>query len=107
MLLVVAGLVIFFVARPMLSGAGGGGQSIPMLATLSPGSAGYGGAAPALADARGGQLALGEPSALEERIDIARIEGQVKLSSVKKVSEFVDRHPEESVSILRSWLHES
>ena len=39
-------------------------------------------------------------------IDIARIEGQVRASSVKKVSEFVDRHPEESVSILRSWLHE-
>jgi flagellar M-ring protein FliF len=26
---------------------------------------------------------------------------------VKKVAEFVEKHPEESVSILRSWLHET
>jgi flagellar M-ring protein FliF len=30
----------------------------------------------------------------------------VKASSVKRVSEFVDNHPDESVSILRTWLHE-
>jgi flagellar M-ring protein FliF len=31
----------------------------------------------------------------------------VKASSIKRISEFVDKHPEESVSILRNWLHES
>jgi flagellar M-ring protein FliF len=44
---------------------------------------------------------------MDQRIDIAKIEGQVKASSIKQVSEFVEKHPEESVSILRSWLHES
>jgi flagellar M-ring protein FliF len=44
---------------------------------------------------------------MEQRLDIARIEGQVKASSVKRVSEFVEKHPDESVAILRSWLHES
>ena len=44
---------------------------------------------------------------IDQKIDIARIEGQVKASSIKRVSEFVDKHPEESVSILRGWLHES
>jgi flagellar M-ring protein FliF len=44
---------------------------------------------------------------MEQRIDIAKIEGQVKASSVKRVAEFVDHHPDESVSILRSWLHET
>jgi flagellar M-ring protein FliF len=29
------------------------------------------------------------------------------MSSVKSVAEFVEKHPEESVSILRSWLHEA
>ena len=43
----------------------------------------------------------------DPRLDMARIEGQVKVSSVKRISEFVDKHPDESVSILRSWLHES
>jgi flagellar M-ring protein FliF len=44
---------------------------------------------------------------IEQRIDIARIEGQVKASSVKRVSDFVDSHPEASVSLLRTWLHDS
>jgi flagellar M-ring protein FliF len=51
-------------------------------------------------------LALPGPD-IEQKIDIARIEGQVKASSIRRVSEFVDKHPEESVSILRSWLHET
>jgi len=59
--------------------------------------------------ATGQQMALPAPGSdgLEAKIDIARIEGQVKASSVKRVAEFVDKHPEESVSIIRSWLHES
>lgn len=40
-------------------------------------------------------------------IDIAQIEGQVRESSVRKVGEIVQNHPEESLSILRSWLHET
>ena len=44
---------------------------------------------------------------LEQKIDIARIEGQVKASSIRRVSEFVEKHPEESVSIIRTWLHET
>jgi flagellar M-ring protein FliF len=43
---------------------------------------------------------------LNEGIDIAKIEGQVRASSVKKVADFVEKHPDESVSILRAWLHE-
>ena len=57
-------------------------------------------------DQAGQALALPGPD-IEQKLDIARIEGQVKASSVKRVAEFVDKHPEESVSILRSWLHES
>jgi flagellar M-ring protein FliF len=59
--------------------------------------------------ATGQQIALPAPGneILEQKIDIARIEGQVKASSVKRVSEFVDKHPEESVSIIRTWLHET
>ena len=53
----------------------------------------------------GGQLQLPQ-SEMEQRLDIARIEGQVKASSVKKVADFVEKHPEESTSILRTWVHE-
>jgi flagellar M-ring protein FliF len=50
---------------------------------------------------------LAAPSDMDQRLDIARIEGQVKASSIKKVADFVDSHPEESTAILRSWVHES
>ena len=42
---------------------------------------------------------------LEELIDIDRVEGRVKASSVKKVGEIVDKHPEEALSIIRTWLY--
>jgi flagellar M-ring protein FliF len=76
--------------RPQLAGA---------LAGVGAGAAGGG---------VGASLALEGPDGvvLNEGIDIARIEGQVRASSVKKVADFVDKHPDESVSILRSWLHE-
>ena len=53
-----------------------------------------------------GMPQLAGPSDMEHRLDIARIEGQVKASSVKKVADFVEKHPDESTSILRSWVHE-
>ena len=42
----------------------------------------------------------------EELIDIDRVEGRVKASSVKKVGEIVEKHPEEALSILRSWMYQ-
>ncbi len=106
-LLVMAGLVIFFVVRPLLATAGGGG----MMMLAGPGGAramiqGPGGEM-VPAPVAGGMTSGALPSAAESRIDIAKIEGQVKASSVKAVSEFVEAHPDESISILRAWLHEA
>jgi flagellar M-ring protein FliF len=42
----------------------------------------------------------------ESMIDISRIEGQVRESSIRKVGEVVQAHPEEALAILRSWLHQ-
>ena len=85
---------------PMLAGAGGATRVVTtpdgqqMQITVDP--------------ATGQQMALPAPvnEGLEAKIDIARIEGQVKASSVKRVAEFVDKHPDESVAIIRGWLHE-
>jgi flagellar M-ring protein FliF len=38
-------------------------------------------------------------------INIDHIEGMVNQSSTKKIAELVDRHPEEAVSIIRSWMY--
>jgi flagellar M-ring protein FliF len=102
----VAGMIVFFVLKPMLkvSAGGGGSPFVTALATSPVG--GGGGGALGFDGGAGGQLALPGPDN-DVRLDIARIEGQVKASSVKRVSEFVERHPDESVAILRSWLHDA
>ncbi|HEX3501861.1 MAG TPA: flagellar basal-body MS-ring/collar protein FliF [Xanthobacteraceae bacterium] len=48
----------------------------------------------------------GEPSVAAKMIDIAQIQGQVHAQSVKKVGELADKNPEETVAIIRHWLHE-
>ena len=40
-------------------------------------------------------------------IDIAQVQGQVHAQSVQKVGELADKNPNETVSIIRSWLHET
>jgi flagellar M-ring protein FliF len=111
---IVAILMMLFIVRPLLRGAVGGGGPMAML-TGGPGATRVvtnadGQQMQITVDpATGQQIALpapGNPN-LEQKIDIARIEGQVSASSVKRVSEFVDKHPDESVSIIRTWLHES
>jgi len=98
-MVLVAALIIFFVVKPMLTVAGSGeGMG---------GGSGMSGMSGGGALAGPGQvLSIAAPND-ELGIDIARIEGQVRASSVKKVAEFVEKHPDESVSILRSWLHET
>ena len=112
-LLVTGLLLIFFVLRPLLKTASSGGGAV-----VGPGGqlvmAGPGGGMAALQGSGGGnagmlpgpQGQLAGPSDMEQRLDIARIEGQVKASSVRKVADFVEKHPEESTSIIRSWVHE-
>jgi len=47
-----------------------------------------------------------EDDSFEELIDIDRVEGRVKASSVKKVGEIVDKHPEEALAIIRNWMYQ-
>ena len=39
-------------------------------------------------------------------IDIAQVQGQVHAQSVQKVGELAEKNPHETVSIIRTWLHE-
>jgi len=106
-------LLLFFGLRPLLKSLGqpgGMGQPMSLLAGSSGARAPMAGDVSQLQmsiDPNTGEMLALPASEMDQRIDIARIEGQVKASSVKRVSEFVDNHPEESVSILRSWLHET
>lgn len=91
-LVLLAGLILLVVVRPILNRAleasRAGAASAPALPVLEAGAA-----APAL------------PSAEPEMIDIDRVEGQVKASILRTVGDIVDKHPEESLAIVRGWLH--
>jgi flagellar M-ring protein FliF len=109
-LAIVALLVIMLVVRPIISRAFEVSQSAAQAASermLADQAAG----APALA----GPGAMGVPAPsddgddeeqFEELIDIDRVEGRVKASSVKKVGEIVEKHPEEAISIIRAWMYQ-
>ena len=47
------------------------------------------------------------PNQTAKMIDIAQVQGQVHAQSVQRVGELVDKNPNETVSIIRTWLHES
>ena len=64
-------------------------------------AAGAGGGLPAAAAA-----AHGGAQELENMININQIEGQVRASSLKKISEIVEQNPEEVVGLLRNWIYQ-
>lgn len=52
-----------------------------------------------------------EPAGLEDEenegmIDVQKVQGKVKASSVKKVEDIVENYPTETVSVIRSWMTE-
>jgi flagellar M-ring protein FliF len=111
-LAIVAIMILIFAVRPFLKSMMSQGSNQQALGapvatrmvTLSDGST-----QEVIIDQSGEPIAISGPAGadIDQRIDIAKIEGQVKASSIKRVSEFVDKHPDESVAILRTWLHES
>lgn len=105
---VVGILTLLFVLRPMalrlvaagpeLAAAGGGGAASPE-ALL--GGAGVEGGVPAVATTGGTPLLEDE-----QMMTFANIEGQIRASSIRKVSELAEKHPEETVAIIRNWMAE-
>jgi flagellar M-ring protein FliF len=107
-------LVVLLVVRPILR------KILDTAGTVSPDqqallSGGSGAGATAQLPAPGGGGALGRDleaegaaaeSEIERMIDISRVEGRVKASSLRKVGEIVDKHPDEAVAILRNWMYQ-
>jgi flagellar M-ring protein FliF len=115
---VVAVLFILLVVRPLLmrvlensaaaasaeasgllpgQAAGQGAPALPAPAGLNPQLPGVSGAVVPAA-ARGKEI--------EQMIDIGQVEGRVAASSIKKIGEIVEKHPEEAVAIVRSWMYQ-
>ncbi len=108
-------LIGLFVGRPLIRSMFAGTSVAPVgpvgvaqLGAPQPmGQLAAPGAAPAqLADGSAPSAAALPPPPSGAMIDISRIEGQVRESSIRKVGEVVDAHPEEALAILRTWLHQ-
>lgn len=80
--------------RPALAGPDG----MPMLTDESGGAYAAGGGGGNAFARQGGQSE-------ESLIDMSQVEGRVKSSSIKKVSEIVTNHPTETVSVIRNWMN--
>jgi flagellar M-ring protein FliF len=37
-------------------------------------------------------------------ITVAQIEGQMRASSMRRVAQLVERHPDETLAIMRNWM---
>lgn len=104
---IVAILFLLLVLRPLIGRAieSMQGQVGPDGRRLLPGESGVpqlAGPAPPPAVQLGGE----EEVIADELIDIDKVEGRVKASSIRKIGEIVDKHPEEALSIIRSWLYQ-
>lgn len=75
--------------------AGPDGQALPGAAELE--MLESGGTLPTMAD---------QEESRRSGINIDRVDGRVRESSVKKIGEIVDKHPEESISIIRNWIYQ-
>jgi len=97
LLLVVRPLVrrIITPDKPMIAATGGDGLALPA------GTADAG--VPQITDETPIQA---KPSATSKMIDIAQVQGQVHAQSVQKVGDLAERNPNETVAIVRQWLHE-
>ena len=105
-------VILLFVVRPMV------GRMLPSPALALAGVGPDGQAL--LTDQSAAQLALAGPagaaqnalsptsslaSEIEQMIDLNQVEGQIRASSLKKISEIVEKHPEAAVNILRGWMY--
>lgn len=44
---------------------------------------------------------------LDELVNLNKVDGRVKVSSLKKLNDIIEKNPETAVSIIRSWLYSS
>jgi len=100
-LIIIVLLVIMLVIRPLLSRvmestAEAKAMTDQLLADHTVGT-------PALAGPAG---ELPEDEQFEELIDIDRVEGRVKASSIQKIGDIVDKNPDGALNIVRDWMYQ-
>jgi len=123
---VVATLVLLLVVRPLLgrllampsvapsnaalAGMGGDGQfALPPGAAAAlaiPGPVGGDPGIPGLPTPQSASEAAAIAAEIDQMIDLNQVEGRVRASSIRKISDLVDQHPEQAVNLIRQWVYQ-
>jgi flagellar M-ring protein FliF len=100
-------LVLLLVLRPMV-------LRITALRPVLPGVDGFAALAvaanaPFLAPGAIGMAAIAGPDGVplledDSLVSIAQVEGQMRASSLRRISKLVEKHPEETLSVMRGWM---
>lgn len=88
------GRLVTAATRPQVALAGAGGAAA--IAGGAPGAQAMSGEA--------GKAALPPAAEGEAMVSIAMVEGQMRASSISRMQELVERHPEEALSVVRRWM---
>ncbi len=100
----VAMIGIFAVLRPMALRLSAVALAPAKILALS-GTGGAEGSPALLAVSQGTDLVtLGAPADDLTMIDLLNVQGQLRASSIRRVAEFVEKNPEQSLSIVRGWM---
>jgi flagellar M-ring protein FliF len=101
---ILSALVVLFVVRPLVSRIIAPDDRA-LVRREQPALAGASALAPDAAAAADEPIPS-LPSKTAKMIDIAQVKGQVHAQSIHKVGELADQNPQETVSIIRHWLHD-
>jgi flagellar M-ring protein FliF len=96
------------VAQPGLALAGPAGAALPPGAAAAlaiPGPPGSTAALPGMSAADGMLEADNMAEEIDQMIDINQVEGRVRASSLKRISDLVNQHPEQAMNIMRGWMN--
>jgi flagellar M-ring protein FliF len=96
------GQPVLLTDQSRIAGALAGPGGVPMTAAGVPAASG-GVPAPA---GRAGGGAGSDLDTIDTMLDIAQVDGRVQASSIRKIGDIIDKHPEEAVSIIRSWIYQ-
>lgn len=50
---------------------------------------------------------LNEDMGFDDMVNIDKVDGRLKASSLKKVNDFIDKNPDAAVNVVRSWLYQN
>ena len=105
--MIVLGIVVLlFVVRPLVRRIIAPEEPLPPQIAIAAAIAG-GDVKGAIAAGATADDIKGVPSPTAKMIDIAQVQGQVHAQSVQKVGELAEKNPNETVAIIRTWLHEN